>query len=166
MSVSHVVSFTWPSIDPLKNTGCHKIIIHKCRWLGGVERKAWGQGPSVPYSTLAVPDATPPYILPATLPRYPEIIPHLDPLCRPHLVLPLSRHHFSIGATQCYARIETRLVMRLHHLQTPPNKVTTHQTRRVLTDLPAIDPVSTYSTIVRALRTREACLGPTKWVAI
>lgn len=98
------------------------------------------------------------------LPWDPQIISHLDALCRTYLVFPLRWHDLSISATNIYTSIETGLVMCFHNLERsgqwllPPPPQVTH--------LPTIHPISTNTTVVRTLGTRETSLWPSKWVAI
>merc|ERR1712232_1410490 len=50
------------------------------------------------------------------IPAHPKMISRVCALARANLVLPLTRHHFSIDTRDCNTSIAACLVMRLHDL--------------------------------------------------
>lgn len=79
--------------------------------------------------------------------RNPQIVGHFDAHARSHLELPLGGHHLCVGAANLHARIQTRAVMRLHHLA-------------------AVHLVGAHAAVVRSLWSGETMLGPAQWTTV
>merc|ERR1712055_745240 len=77
----------------------------------------------------------------------PEVVTHVNALGGSYLVLPLGRHHLSIGSRHPDTSIETGSVVSFHNV-------------------PAIHVAGTNSAVVRALGSRETILGPSEGVTI
>ena len=81
------------------------------------------------------------------VPRDPQVISHLDALTRPHLKLPLGRHHFSVASSDLHASVQAAAIVRLHNVS-------------------PVHLVSADTTVVGALGTRESVLRPAKRMTV
>merc|ERR1712156_769617 len=77
----------------------------------------------------------------------PEVVAHVDSLCGANLVLPLGGHHLGVGSRHPDPSIEASSVVSLNNVS-------------------SIDIAGANCAIVRALRSREAVLGPAEGMAV